>query len=225
MMANHTQLEKKSVLIVDDNPTNLRILLRYLEHAGFRVLVAENGESAIKRADYVAPDIILLDVMMPGVDGFETCRRLKQSEKTKDIPVIFMTALTETKDKVKGFQLGAVDYVTKPLQHEEVLARLNTHLTISGLQCEVEAKNIRLQQEMKEKERLIAELKLALENVKTLQGLLPICASCKNIRDDNGYWHQVESYVREHTDAQFSHGICPDCARKLYPEIYSHKKD
>jgi len=117
--------DKGVILIVDDTPTNLEVLLDFLEDSGFKVLVAEDGESAIEGAEYSPPDLILLDVIMPGIDGFETCRRLKTNQATQDIPVIFMTALTETVDKVRGLSLGAVDYITKPLQHEEVLARIN----------------------------------------------------------------------------------------------------
>ncbi|MBD2541925.1 response regulator, partial [Coleofasciculus sp. FACHB-SPT36] len=112
-------VEKGVILIVDDTPTNLGMLFDFLAHSGFQVLVAEDGESAIESAEYASPDLILLDVLMPGIDGFETCRRLKANQVTQDIPVIFMTALSETVDKVKGLNLGAVDYITKPLQHEE----------------------------------------------------------------------------------------------------------
>lgn len=136
---------KNVVLIVDDSQENLSVLFDYLQEANFKVLVAERGESAIKRAKHTKPDIILLDVLMPGIDGFETCRQLKNNPHTQDIPVIFISALTDTVDKVKGFEAGGVDYVTKPFQQEEVLARLNTHLTICSLQQEVQTKNDQLQ--------------------------------------------------------------------------------
>jgi len=137
---------QNSILIVDDNRTNLDILSEYLYSVGFKVFVAQNGESALKRAKYAQPDIILLDVMMPGIDGFETCRRLQSSPETKNIPIIFMTALASSKDKVKGFQVGAVDYVTKPLQYDEVLARINTHLRILNQAKQLHKQNIQLQQ-------------------------------------------------------------------------------
>ncbi|NEQ22968.1 MAG: response regulator, partial [Microcoleus sp. SIO2G3] len=121
------------ILIVDDTLTNLEVLFGCLTDAGFRILVAEDGISAIENAKYALPDLILLDILMPGLDGFETCRRLKADEATAEIPVIFMTALTETVDKVKGFNLGAVDYVTKPFQQEEVLARVQTHVNLRHL--------------------------------------------------------------------------------------------
>ncbi|MCB0165357.1 MAG: response regulator [Anaerolineae bacterium] len=121
-----------TILIVDDNRDNLAVL-SYLNSYGYRVLVARNGESALQKARDGHPDIILLDVLMPGLDGFETCQKLKSNRQTKDIPVIFMTALAEAGDKVKGFQVGGVDYITKPIQHEEVLARVKTHLSIRDL--------------------------------------------------------------------------------------------
>ena len=129
-----------SILLVDDVPANLEILVGYFADSGFDVSVATNGETALKQLDENRPDLILLDVMMPGIDGFETCRRLKANQNTKNIPVIFMTALSETSDKLKGFEAGAVDYVTKPLQQEEVLARVNTHLTLRRMQQELEEK-------------------------------------------------------------------------------------
>lgn len=140
--------ESSKILIVDDNPTNLAILFDYLDAANFRVFVAEDGESAIEQVYFARPDIILLDVMMPGIDGFETCRRLKNNPDTKDIPVIFMTALTDTADKITGFEAGAVDYVTKPLHNEEVLARVNIHLTIQRLKNNLANQNKHLKQEV-----------------------------------------------------------------------------
>ena len=119
---------KPVVLTVDDDPNNLAVVRDCLVECNYTVLVAEDGESAIQRADYAAPDLILLDVMMPGIDGYETCRRLKSMESTKEIPVIFMTALAETGQKVKGLEVGAVDYITKPFQREELLARIAVHL-------------------------------------------------------------------------------------------------
>ncbi len=127
-----------TILIVDDTPTNLDLLFKYLSRSGFKVLVAQSGAMAIRQAAQAQPDIILLDVMMPEMDGFETCRRLKTQESTKDIPVIFMTALVDVDNKVKAFTMGAVDYVTKPFERKEVLVRINTHLTMRRLQKNLE---------------------------------------------------------------------------------------
>lgn len=151
--------DKSAILIVDDTPTNLEILFDFLADSGFTVLVAEDGESAIARAEYAPPDLILLDVLMPGIDGFETCRRLKANDSTKDIPIIFMTALSETVDKVKGLSLGAVDYITKPLQHEEVLARIELHLRIGNLTKTLQQQNLRLEVEISERKRVEEKLR------------------------------------------------------------------
>ena len=119
-----------NILIVDDNPTNLSVIVDYLEDSGLTILVSQDGYSSLKRAKYAQPGIILLDILMPGIDGYETCRLLKKDSVTENIPVIFMTALSNTEDKVKGFEVGAVDYVTKPIQPEEVLARIKLHLQL-----------------------------------------------------------------------------------------------
>jgi DNA-binding response OmpR family regulator len=157
---------KGIILIVDDTPTNLGVLFDLLADSGFKVLVARDGESAIQKVEYALPDLILLDVLMPGMDGFETCRCLKVNQATKDIPVVFMTALTETVDKIRGLNLGAVDYITKPLQHEEVLARVTSHLRIQNLTKKLKEQNVRLKQEIQERtraEEALLKLKEELE--------------------------------------------------------------
>jgi len=134
-----------AILVVDDNVNNLKVVVNYLREFGFRMLTASSGESALKRVEAYPPDLILLDVMMPGIDGFEVCRRLKADPATAEIPVIFMTALAGEDDKVKGFDAGAVDYVTKPIQQREVLARVNTHLRLSTLTNTLQAANTEIQ--------------------------------------------------------------------------------
>ncbi|ACC79936.1 hybrid sensor histidine kinase/response regulator [Nostoc punctiforme] len=151
-------LETGVILIVDDNPNNLEVLSETLMDTGWEILIAVNGEGAIAQAEYACPDIILLDVMMPGIDGFTACQRLKSNPVTCDIPIIFMTALSETVDKVKGLSLGAVDYITKPFEHEEVLARIKTHLQIRNLTKQLQTHNQQLQQEIAD--RLAVETKL-----------------------------------------------------------------
>ncbi|HUG21409.1 ATP-binding protein [Piscinibacter sp.] len=148
----------RTVLIVDDMPANLGVLTSHLERQGYTAVVAQGGEEGVERAEFVCPDLILLDVMMPGVDGFETCRRLKANPVTRDIPVIFMTALTDTGDKLTGFAVGAVDYVTKPLNGAEVLARIDTHLTLYGLRQQLAAQNAQLQEEIAAREHTQAAL-------------------------------------------------------------------
>jgi two-component system, NtrC family, sensor kinase len=135
-----------TILVVDDNPTNIQVLFDLLTEIGYRVAIAKSGEAAILRLQSYRPDIILLDVMMPGIDGFETCQRLKADSLTRDIPVIFMTALSDTVDKVKGLSLGAVDYITKPIQHEEALARIRVHLQLSSTQKTLQQRTSELSQ-------------------------------------------------------------------------------
>ena len=139
----------ESILLVDDQPANLQVLMHTLERFGCKLLVAKNGEAALAIARKVHPDLILLDIMMPGIDGFEVCRRLKADQNTQNIPVIFLSALDETEDKVHGLQLGAVDYIAKPFQPEEVIARVNTHLTIHQLTKEVQLQKDELEHELK----------------------------------------------------------------------------
>jgi len=138
-MDNSTPKNPK-LLIVDDQPHNLGILFDFLTRSGFKIFVALDGESAIQRTEVTQPDLIILDVMMPGIDGFETCKRLKQNPSTQDIPIIFMTALSDTVDKVQGFKLGAVDYITKPIHQEEVLSRIQTHIKLYYLQNQLQTK-------------------------------------------------------------------------------------
>jgi two-component system, NtrC family, sensor kinase len=157
-----SHLQQNSILIVDDIPTNIKVLVDYLAEAGFKISVAKSGESALEKAQKAFPDLILLDVMMPGIDGFETCRRLKAEPQTQRIPVVFMTALSDITDKVKGLQLGAVDYITKPIQLEETLARINVHLALRNAET-------KLMDEIAERKRAEAVLQQTLQELKRTQ--------------------------------------------------------
>ena len=152
----HHSEEKTTIMIVDDTPANLDLLRSMLAAPGYRVTVFPSGTSALAAAALRPPDLILLDILMPGMDGYETCRRLKASTELGEIPVIFISALSETLDKVKAFSLGGVDYLTKPFQEEEVLARVRTHLQIRELQKSLKTQNEQL-------ERRVAERTLELE--------------------------------------------------------------
>ena len=143
---NLNESHKETILIVDDVQENVALLFRFLSNQGFNVLVAESGELALQTFEYVKPDIILLDITMPGMNGFEVCKILKSQEETQEIPIIFMTALSDTSDKLKGFSLGAGDYITKPYKRNEVLARVNAHLEIYKLQQQLKAQNQQLQE-------------------------------------------------------------------------------
>lgn len=154
---------KAQILIVDDYPTNIKVLSDLLIDYGFEVLIARDGENALQKLQRITPDLILLDVLMPGIDGFETCQRLKSQESTQNIPVIFMTALADPVDKIKGLTLGAVDYITKPFQQEEVLARINTHLKLRSLAKQLEEQNAQLQEEARSRQLAESALRISEE--------------------------------------------------------------
>lgn len=203
--------QQETIMVVDDTPTNLGVLFTALKNAGYKVLLDSNGQSALDTIARLRPDIILLDVMMPNIDGFEVCRQLKANALTRGIPVIFMTALTDSVDEVKGLQLGAADYITKPFKVETVLARISTHLTLRNLQRDLQQRNAALQE--------------ALDTIKTLSGLVPICAWCgKQIKNEEGEWVGVESYLKEYHDVEFTHSMCPVCSEQWITEYKSKKE-
>ncbi len=171
------------ILLVDDNPTNLQVLMGTLEGRGYHLLIAKNGESALRIVSKACPDLILLDIMMPGIDGFEVCRRMKADAATQEIPVIFLSALVDTKDKVHGLDLGAVDYITKPFQPEEVIARVHTHLTIHRLKKDLALKNEELRDMNENLERKVAERSRQL--LKSREGVIFGMAKLTEARDDD----------------------------------------
>ena len=181
MNQSQINLMNAEILIVDDIPTNLNLLRQALETEGYNIIAAPSGEVAIQLAARTQPDLILLDIMMPGIDDFETCRRLKTDKATADIPVIFITAKDETESVVEGFQVGGVDYITKPFQHEEVRARVQTHLTIKRLRDGLEEANHQIQVKNDELEETYKQLEAdntrkteELETARTIQqGFLP----------------------------------------------------
>lgn len=220
-MSNKTQ-----ILIVDDERIH-RVLLSELLEDFYDISIAKNGKQALQCIENNPDiDLVLLDIIMPEMDGYETCIRLKNKPGIPDIPVIFLSARNEMADKVKAFSLGGVDYITKPFQQEEVMARVRTHLALLTAQRSLWRKNAALEHEIvqrkkaeTEQERLITELKKALSEIKQLSGLLPICVFCKKIRDDNDYWFQLEEYISVRSEVEFSHGLCPACMKKHYPEF------
>jgi PleD family two-component response regulator len=205
MKDNVIKQNAPEILVVDDITANVQVISVMLKTRGYKVVPALGGKQALQIIRDNPPDLILLDINMPEMDGYEVCEQLKADETLKEIPVIFITGLTETADMVKGFSMGAVDYIAKPFQIEEVCARVKTHLRLRRLQVELS--------------NSLTELQKALVDIRTLRGIIPICANCKNIRDDKGAWQEVENYVKEHSEADFSHSLCPACAQKLYPDI------
>ncbi|TAN66848.1 MAG: response regulator [Methylobacter sp.] len=156
-MSNEKLPDMPTILIVDDTPANLGVVVESLENRGYRLVVAQDGMEGLQRAALVKPELILLDVMMPEMDGFEVCRRLKSHIETADIPVIFMTALAETEHKITGFKVGGVDYITKPMQIDEVIARVGTHLNLKAMQRQLQAQNAQLQVQQAELEQRVMQ--------------------------------------------------------------------
>ncbi|CCK79174.1 response regulator [Desulfobacula toluolica] len=210
-MTNKISASRKNILVVDDTQENLKFMVKILGDEGYNVRPALNGELAITAARKKTPDLILLDIMMPVMNGYQVAEKLKKDKRLKDVPIIFISALDTLEDKVKSFSAGGVDYVTKPFQEKELLARIKTHLTLQKLKKDLKNRNNHLEQ-------INTKLQSALDEIKTLKGILPICASCKKIRDDSGYWNQIEEYIQNHSEAEFSHGLCPECSEKLYGE-------
>jgi DNA-binding response OmpR family regulator len=183
------------------------------EH-GHKVRAVISGARALEAVQANPPDLILLDIMMPGLDGYAVCEHLKADEQTREIPIIFISALDATKDKIDAFTIGGVDYITKPFQLPEVLARVKTHLALRKLQKQLEAVNQELEERNTELETRNAELQEALDTIKTLSDLIPICAWCgRKVCDDTDQWISLETYIEAHSEAKFSHGICPDCLK------------
>ncbi len=178
-------MDTPQVLLVDDNPTNLQVLYQTLDGRGYRLLAARSGKDAIAIAERVAPDLILLDVMMPELDGFETCERLKRDTRTRDSAIVFLSALTDARDKVRGLELGAVDFINKPFQAEEVIARVRTHLTLRELQRQLRARNEDLEHELRVAQELLREARDRTDGV--LLGDSPVAARLRqDIQDAAG---------------------------------------
>lgn len=193
------------ILIAEDNLASQLILKTTLEDLGHDLVVTGNGRSACEimlKPD--APKLAILDWMMPGMDGVEACRKIRESKFTDPAYIIILTIRDKTEDIVKGLKAGANDYIVKPYNVEELQVRV-------GVGCRV----LEMQSTMT---RQIKELQAAMAHIKTLRGLLPICMYCKKIRDDKQYWQQVECYISNNTEAQCSHGICPDCYKKYFQQ-------
>jgi len=200
------------ILIAEDDPVSCRMLELTLKSWAYDVIITGNGHDALEVFEKEdAPPLAILDVMMPGIDGMEVCRRARQIERQIPPFIILLTAKDRKEDVIDGIQAGANDYLTKPFNREELRVRL-----------EVGAKMVELHQQLAERVR---ELEIALAQIKQLQGILPICSYCKNIRDDKNYWQKVEGYIAEHTAAQFSHSICPDCYELvIQPQLDKRKE-
>jgi phosphoserine phosphatase RsbU/P len=194
------------VLIAEDDRVTGEILARTLRRMNYETTVVVDGEQAWERLRVATePTLAILDWMMPKMDGPDVCRRVREDLKLANMYLLLVTARESRADVVAGLDAGADDYIIKPFDPEELRARVSVGIRVLGLQ-----------QKLAER---VDELQTALSSVKQLRGLLPICAYCKRIRGDDQYWQQVEGYVAEHSDAQFSHGICPTCYATVSAEI------
>lgn len=223
----------QTVLIVDDEPLSVEMLGSLLNDE-YRIIMAHSGQEALDIISRQVPDLILLDILMPVMDGYEVFRIIKQNPLFRDVPVLFITAMGEAECECEGLMMGAGDYIVKPFNPSLARLRVKNHLELKRQRDllnsraeELQVLNSELAREVEERrsvqisnEQLISELRKATAEVKTLSGLLPVCASCKQVRDDQGYWSQLETYLKKHTEISFSHGLCQDCAHKLYPEYY-----
>ncbi|MFH2057271.1 MAG: response regulator [Pseudomonadota bacterium] len=209
----------ENILIVDDIGKNIQVMARILSNDKYAISYATDGQKALEMVRAQDYDLILLDIIMPDMDGFEVCRKIKQMPGKKDIPIIYLTALTQKENIVQGLESGAVDYIIKPFNSTELKARVNTHLELKKAKDHITIQNSVLQKKNDDLKTLNKELNAALDRIKTLEGIIPICCVCKKIRDDKGYWEQIEQYISKHSKAAFSHGICPECMESQYPEF------
>lgn len=210
---NNTNQDGKlaiSILYVEDEQVTRSAVARMLKRRVLTVYEAENGREGLDLYKQHSPDVVISDIRMPVMDGMEMSKEIKALDKNSKI--ILTTAHSDASILINSIEVGIDKYIMKPLDMASLFSSVE--------KC---AENIllekKIQQQNNEKDDLIAKLQDALANIKKLSGLLPICSSCKKIRDDKGYWQQIESYIREHSEAQFSHGLCPDCLKKLYPNL------
>jgi sigma-B regulation protein RsbU (phosphoserine phosphatase) len=203
-------LRDLQVLVAEDEPVSRRLLERSLTQWGFTAVVCADGGEALRRLQAPdAPRIAILDWVMPNLDGIDICRAIRDIAMPTQPYLILLTSRSRPEDIVTGLRSGADDYITKPVDREELQARLQVGMRIVGLQRRLADR--------------VEALEKALASVRQLQGLLPICAYCKRIRDDKNYWNQVETYLGEHADMQFTHGICPSCLdRVMKDEVAGH---
>jgi AmiR/NasT family two-component response regulator len=206
------------VLIAEDDHLNSEMIRGLSEDIGYTVVgEARDGLKAVEMTQSLRPDVVLMDIKMPDMDGLEATQRIQESCPT---PVVVLTAYEASELLEEASATGVGAYLVKPPDARQMeraiviaMARFDDLMELRRLNAELQAGN-------EARERLILELQNALDQVQTLSGLLPICSSCKKIRDDEGYWNQLEAYIQDHSDVVFSHGLCPECAKELYPEIF-----
>ena len=244
---NNTEENRIEILIVEDNPAQALLLQHLMEKYGYTVSVACNGVEALAHLQEHIPSLVISDILMPEMDGYELCRNIKVNDDLKSVPVMLLTQLSEPEDIIKGLECGADNFVTKPYDHKLLIRRIryifaNQEIRkkpVSEMGIEIYfagnkhfINSDRLQildllfstyentlQQKRELEITNKKLKEASETIKVLKGLIPICSNCMKIRDDKGHWKRLETYIQEHSEAEFTHGLCPECVKKLYPDL------
>jgi two-component system response regulator VanR len=238
-----------TILIVEDSPTQAAKLKMILEKEKYTVLIARNGEEALDVLEETIPAIVISDIVMPGIDGYTLCQRIKKDRARHHVPVILLTQLSDPKDIIHGLECGADHFLTKPYSEEELLshiqyifvnrelrkhpvADLGIEIFFAGQKHFLTSDRIQILdllfstyeavlQKNHALEQKNLELEKSLETIKTLGGLIPICSHCKKIRKDDGYWQRLEEYIHENSDAEFTHGLCPDCESNIYSKYLS----
>jgi response regulator RpfG family c-di-GMP phosphodiesterase len=208
--------KRYKILAVDDEYVNIQLIKSVLREE-YDIISALNGHEAINLLKQYKPDLILLDVMMPDLSGFDVCKIIKADPAFADIPIIFLTALNTEAGEQEGLELGGIDYLTKPINLVLLKLRVKNHIALQE----------RNELVKEQRERLTlrnAELEAALGRVKQLEGIIPICMYCKKIRDDLDSWQQLEKYISDHSEALFSHGICPECAKVQVEILKGYKR-
>lgn len=203
------QLQPTKILVVEDDANVSAVLGARLETYGYQVCAtADTGKKAIQASAACKPDLVLMDILLKGqMNGIEAAEQINRQQ---NVPIVFLTCLNSDEIMDRAIQTNPYGYIVKPYDYGELRTCIAVALT--------------KYQSARERERLIRKLQKALQEVKRLSGLLPICAACKKIRDDSGNWHPIEDYIANHSEADFSHGVCPTCAKKLYPEIFQAPK-
>ena len=207
------------ILVTDDDPDLLLLSTTLLSDEGYEVFETTTGKGCLDAARSHHPDVVLLDVVLPDMTGIEVCRRIKAEPELQGTFVTLVSGVrVSSQCQAEGLDVGADGYIVKGVTNREFLARVQSLVRIKRDEDALREKE-------EEQTRLISELLKAVAEIKTLKGFIPICASCKKIRDDEGYWDQLEAYIGKRTEAVFSHSICPECAERLYPEYWKKRNE
>ena len=241
------------ILIAEDSHTQAAHLKHTLEKYNYKVVVTYDGKEAYKNIKQNKPTIVISDVLMPGIDGYELCKRIKSDRQLRHIPVILPTQLSDPKDIIRGLECEADHFITKPYNEDFLLshiqyvlvnkelwksavAEMGIEIFFAGQKHFVTSDRMQILDLLfstyeavlhknNELEKANTELKKSLETIQRLKGLIPICSHCKKIRNDDGYWQQLEVFFREHSDAEFTHGLCPDCEKEVYTKYVGKSKE